>query len=77
MKTIWDTQYVTWLTLFFCCRQADGFAAKERVGIEADHRGLLCDENVFELLKKWLGVKEESTRRRRLSKSKVTDFAPS
>ncbi|XP_052168598.1 phospholipase A(1) LCAT3 [Oryza glaberrima] len=56
---------------------ADGFAAKERVGIEADHRGLLCDENVFELLKKWLGVKEESTRRRRLSKSKVTDFAPS
>uniref|UniRef100_A0A0D9XFJ8 Phospholipase A(1) n=1 Tax=Leersia perrieri TaxID=77586 RepID=A0A0D9XFJ8_9ORYZ len=55
---------------------ADGFAAKERVGIKADHRGLLCDENVFELLKKWLGVKEESTQRRRLSKSKVIDSAP-
>ncbi|KAG8057376.1 hypothetical protein GUJ93_ZPchr0002g25888 [Zizania palustris] len=55
---------------------ADGFAAKERVGIEADHRGLLCDENVLELLKKWLGLNEMKSTRRRLSKSKVMDFVP-
>uniref|UniRef100_A0A0A8YB74 Uncharacterized protein n=1 Tax=Arundo donax TaxID=35708 RepID=A0A0A8YB74_ARUDO len=49
--------------------RADGFAAKERVGVKADHRGLLSDENVFQLLKKWLGVSEGA--RRRSSKSKV------
>lgn len=53
---------------------ADGFAANERVGVKADHRGLLCDDNVFELLKKWLGVRE--TTRRRMSKSKVMDLSP-
>ncbi|WVZ65534.1 hypothetical protein U9M48_014881 [Paspalum notatum var. saurae] len=53
---------------------ADGFAAKERVGVEADHRGLLSDENVFELLKKWLGVSEK-TQRVRVSKSKVVDLS--
>lgn len=56
------------------CWQADGFAANERVGVKADHRGLLCDDNVFELLKKWLGVRE--TTRRRMSKSKVMDLSP-
>jgi hypothetical protein len=48
--------------------QADGFAAKERVGIRADHRGLLCDENVLELLKKWLGASKKT--RHRVSKSR-------
>ncbi|TVU08761.1 hypothetical protein EJB05_42173, partial [Eragrostis curvula] len=54
---------------------ADGFSAKERVGVKADHRGLLCDENVFKLLKKWLGVSEINARHR-LSKSKVVDLSP-
>ena len=55
-------------------RQADGFAAKERVGVRADHRGLLCNENVLELLKKWLGASEKT--RRRVSKSQVMDVPP-
>ncbi|CAL5082312.1 unnamed protein product [Urochloa decumbens] len=53
---------------------ADGFAAKERVGVEADHRGLLCNENVFELLKKWLGASDKAMRRR-VSKRKVVDLS--
>ncbi|CAN6211247.1 unnamed protein product [Urochloa humidicola] len=53
---------------------ADGFAAKERVGINADHRGLLCDENVFELLKKWLGASEKAPRRC-VSRRKVVDLS--
>nr|CAB3453935.1 unnamed protein product [Digitaria exilis] len=54
---------------------ADGFAAKERVGVKADHRGLLSDENVFELLKKWLGASEKAQRRRHVSKAKVLDLS--
>ncbi|XP_073356629.1 phospholipase A(1) LCAT3 [Aegilops tauschii subsp. strangulata] len=53
---------------------ADGFPAKERVGVRADHRGLLCDENVFKLLKKWLGVSENA--RGRVSKSQIMDMPP-
>ncbi|KAL6601260.1 hypothetical protein ACP70R_044480 [Stipagrostis hirtigluma subsp. patula] len=59
---------------------ADGFAAKERIGVKADHRGLLCDENVFELLKKWLGVRENArvskSARRCVSRSKVVGVFP-
>ncbi|VAI19734.1 unnamed protein product [Triticum turgidum subsp. durum] len=53
---------------------ADGFPAKERVGVRADHRGLLCDENVFKLLKKWLGISENT--RGRVSKSQIMDMLP-
>uniref|UniRef100_A0A0C9S5P6 TSA: Wollemia nobilis Ref_Wollemi_Transcript_18723_2374 transcribed RNA sequence n=1 Tax=Wollemia nobilis TaxID=56998 RepID=A0A0C9S5P6_9CONI len=33
---------------------ADGLAAEERIGVPGDHRGLICDEHVFRILKHWL-----------------------
>jgi len=54
---------------------ADGLAAKERVGVEADHRGLLSDESVFELLKKWLGASEKAPRSCLSRKPRVVDLS--
>ncbi|KAJ3681145.1 hypothetical protein LUZ60_015634 [Juncus effusus] len=51
---------------------ADGFDAISRVGIKTcDHRGLLCDERVLDLIKKWLGVTENSSS---VSSSKVMNI---
>ncbi|KAH7684998.1 Lecithin:cholesterol/phospholipid:diacylglycerol acyltransferase protein [Dioscorea alata] len=48
--------------------KADGLPAVARVGIKASHRGLLCDKQVLELLKQWLGVTEKSTKSKLTSK---------
>ncbi|KAL0298478.1 UNVERIFIED_CONTAM: Phospholipase A(1) LCAT3 [Sesamum radiatum] len=52
---------------------ADKFDAVERVGVSASHRGLLKDENVFQLIKKWLGVSEKAMKVRHSKTSKVMD----
>ncbi|CAH1430085.1 unnamed protein product [Lactuca virosa] len=48
--------------------RADGFPAIERVGIPGAHRALLRDETVFEYIRKWLGLEEQSSTRVRTSK---------
>lgn len=54
--------------------QADGFAAVERVGVAANHRALLCNDAVFELLQKWLGVTVSKPKHMKHSRtSKVMD----
>lgn len=50
---------------------ADNFDAVERVAVCATHRGLLCDENVYNLIKNWLGVPTEVKARKFSKTSKV------
>ncbi|XP_072969903.1 lecithin-cholesterol acyltransferase-like 4 [Typha angustifolia] len=38
--------------------KADGFDAVTRVGVPADHRGIVCDRHVFRILKHWLKAGE-------------------
>ena len=38
--------------------QADGLDAVARVGVPADHRGIICDRHVFRILKHWLKAGE-------------------
>lgn len=38
------------------CAQADGLNAEARIGIPADHRGILMDEHFFHIMKHWLNV---------------------
>lgn len=65
-------QYQTHIAL--CVMQADNFDAVERVGFCGTHRGLLSDENVFELIKNWLGVPKE-VKVRKSKTSKVIDVS--
>lgn len=46
------------------CTQADNFDAVERVAVCATHRGLLCDENVYNIIKNWVGVPTDVKARR-------------
>ncbi|CAL9781887.1 unnamed protein product [Musa acuminata subsp. burmannicoides] len=38
--------------------KADGLNAAARVGVPADHRGIICDRHVFRILKHWLKAGE-------------------
>ncbi|KAK4480201.1 hypothetical protein RD792_013263 [Penstemon davidsonii] len=53
--------------------KADHFDAVERVGVIASHRGLLSNENVFELIQNWLGVSAKSKVKQNFKTSKVMD----
>uniref|UniRef100_A0A2P2K1N1 Phospholipase A(1) LCAT3 n=1 Tax=Rhizophora mucronata TaxID=61149 RepID=A0A2P2K1N1_RHIMU len=53
--------------------KADGLTATERVGVKADHRGLLRDKTVHQLVQKWLGV-EQMVKKHSVSRtSRVVD----
>ncbi|KAI3517859.1 hypothetical protein L1887_17080 [Cichorium endivia] len=54
---------------------ADGFPAIERVGIPGAHRALLRNENVFEYIRKWLGIQELSSKHVKTSKVVDVDLA--
>ncbi|RRT84850.1 hypothetical protein B296_00004977 [Ensete ventricosum] len=45
-------------SLFCMLIQADGLNAAARVGVPADHRGIICDRHVFRILKHWLKAGE-------------------
>ncbi|KAF8404327.1 hypothetical protein HHK36_009210 [Tetracentron sinense] len=57
--------------------KADGFAAAERVGVGATHRGLLHDKQVFQLIQKWLGAAQTSNQHSKnfRVKSMISGFA--
>jgi phospholipase A1 len=42
----------------FSFSQADGFNAVARVGVAADHRGIVCSRRVFRIVQHWLHAGE-------------------
>ncbi|KAL9297071.1 hypothetical protein ACSQ67_022967 [Phaseolus vulgaris] len=54
--------------------KGDGLKATERVGVAASHRGILRDETVFQLIKKWLDVEPMVSKQSKTSK--VADADP-
>ncbi|XP_058756122.1 phospholipase A(1) LCAT3-like isoform X1 [Vicia villosa] len=48
--------------------KADGLEAVERVGVTADHRGLLRDKTVFKLIQKWLDIEPVVSKHSKTSK---------
>ncbi|KAG0448160.1 hypothetical protein HPP92_027973 [Vanilla planifolia] len=55
---------------------ADGFAAKARIAVKAQHRALLSDKTVLKLLKQWLGVAQYSQQSGHSQTAKVVDAFP-
>ncbi|XP_024626360.1 phospholipase A(1) LCAT3 isoform X2 [Medicago truncatula] len=51
-----------------CQTLADGLEAVERVGVAAEHRGLLHDKTVFQLIQKWLGAEPVVSKQSKTSK---------
>lgn len=52
------TNFLVPFFFFFCICQADGFDAVARIGVPADHRGIICNRHVFRILKHWLKAGE-------------------
>jgi len=44
--------------VYFSLLQADGFDAVARVGVAADHRGIVCSRHVFRIVQHWLHAGE-------------------
>lgn len=55
--------------------QADNLDPVERIGVPGSHRGLLNNDNVFELIQNWLGVSPENKKHSKTSKVMDVHFS--